>query len=447
MTSDGAAVDDIEHHYPAHFAEYLRRAERAMALCGLDGLLIGSGSLNDHFLDDLPLPFRASPLFRSWIPELAEPDCWIEVRPGQKPRLIYTQPADYWHRVPADPVGAWVEHFDIRIIRDPAQARAELPMDPARYTILAPAGTRLGDRGPDNPSETLAVLHYPRASKTPFELALMRQASLIGARAHLAAEAAFRAGESEWGIHLMYMAAAQQGEHDLPYGNIIGLNEHAAVLHWQHQDRTRPEPRRSFLIDAGASWHGYASDITRTHAAEAGLYADLIVAVDRLQQTLAGQVRAGVEYSDLHLQSHRLLAEVLREAGVLRISADEAVERGVSSTFFPHGLGHLIGLQVHDVGGFQGDELGRTTLPRPDGHPWLRLTRRLEANFVVTIEPGLYFIPMLLDQLRAGPHRDTVDWHRIEQLLPYGGIRIEDDVRVTDGEPENLTRDAFAALG
>lgn len=440
-------MDDIEHHYAAHFADYLGRVERAMALCQIDGLLIGSGSLCYHFLDDLPMPFRANPLFRSWIPELAEPDCWIEARPGRKPRLIYTQPADYWHRVPADPVGAWVEHFDVRIVRDAAQARAELPADLGAYTILAPEGTRLGDRGPDNPATAMAVLHYPRARKTAFELALMRQASLIGARAHLAAEAAFGAGESEWGIHLMYMAAAQQGEHDLPYGNIIALNEHAAVLHWQHQDRTRPERRRSFLIDAGASWHGYASDITRTHAAKAGLYADLIGAVDKVQQALAAQVRTGVEYADLHLQSHRLLAEVLHDAGVLKISAEDAVARGVSSTFFPHGLGHLIGLQVHDVGGFQGDELGQTTLPKPDGHPWLRLTRRLEADFVVTIEPGIYFIPMLLDQLRAGPQRDTVDWHRIELLLPYGGIRIEDDVRATDGEPENLTRDAFAALG
>lgn len=440
-------MDDVDHHYPAHFAEYLRRAERAMALCGIDGLLIGSGSLGYYFLDDLPMPFRANPLFRSWIPELAEPDCWIELRPGHKPRLIYCQPADYWHRVPADPVGAWVEHFDVRIVRDAVQARAELPGDLSHHIILAPEGSGLGDRGPDNPAEPMAVLQYPRARKTAYELALMRQASLIGARAHLAAEAAFRAGESEWSIHLMYMAAAQQGEHDLPYGNIIALNEHAAVLHWQHQERSPPAQRNSFLIDAGASWHGYASDITRTHAAEPGVFADLIGAVDMVQQKLASQVRAGVEYASLHLQSHRLLAEILRQAGVLRISADEAVARGVSGTFFPHGLGHLIGLQVHDVGGFQGDEMGRTTLPKPDGHPWLRLTRRLEADFVVTIEPGLYFIPMLLEALRAGPQRDTVDWRIVEQLLPYGGIRIEDDVRATEGEPENLTRDAFAALG
>ncbi len=440
-------MDDIDHHYPAHFAEYLRRAERAMSLCDLDGLLIGSGSLNYQFLDDLAVPFRASPLFRSWIPELAEPDCWIEVRPGHKPLLIYAQPADYWHRVPADPVGAWVEHFDVRVVRDITQARAELSTDLRHYTILAPEGTRLADRGPDNPDEPIAVLHYGRARKTAFEMALMRQASLIGARAHRAAEAAFRAGESEWGIHLMYMAAAQQGDNELPYGNIIALNEHAAILHWQYQDRSPPPQRRSFLIDAGASWHGYASDITRSYAADTGAYADLIDAVDTVQQTLAGQVRAGVDYAGLHLQCHRLLAEVLQQAGILRIGAEDAITRGISSTFLPHGLGHLIGLQVHDVGGFQGDERGRTSLPKPAGHPYLRLTRTLEADMVVTIEPGLYFIPMLLDELRSGPHRDTVDWKAIEQLRPYGGIRIEDDVRATDGEPENLTRDAFAALG
>ncbi|MCB1636022.1 MAG: M24 family metallopeptidase, partial [Xanthomonadales bacterium] len=240
---------------------------------------------------------------------------------------------------------------------------------------------------------------------------------------------------------------AQQADVDLPYSNIIALNEHAAVLHYHGLDRAPVAQSRSFLIDAGASCHGYASDITRTYASDDGAFAELVAGVERVQQSLCSQVRAGVDYRQLHLDCHQQLAGVLRDAGVLRIAAEEAVERGVSGTFFPHGLGHLIGLQVHEVGGFQADELGRSEIPKPAGHPWLRLTRTLQENFVVTIEPGVYFIPMLLEQLRAGPHADTVDWSAVERFLPYGGIRIEDDVRVTDGDPENLTRDAFAALG
>ena len=127
------------------------------------------------------------------------------------------------------------------------------------------------------------------------------------------------------------------------------------------------------------------------------------------------------------------------------MSPESAVESGVSSTFFPHGLGHGIGLQVHDVAGFQKTEDGGT-IEKPSGHPYLRLTRSLEPGMVTTIEPGLYFIDMLLAELKQKPAAKDVDWTRVDAFRKYGGIRIEDDVACTDGEPENLTRDAFAAL-
>jgi Xaa-Pro dipeptidase len=160
---------------------------------------------------------------------------------------------------------------------------------------------------------------------------------------------------------------------------------------------------------------------------------------------MCAQVRAGFDYRQLHLDAHLALAGVLRGHGVLRCSAEAAVETGVSSAFFPHGIGHGIGLQVHDVGGFAASDRGDATLPKPEGHPFLRLTRRLEPGMVVTIEPGVYFIDMLLDDLRAGPHADAVDWGRVERLRPFGGIRIEDDVVCTDDAPVNLTREAFAS--
>jgi len=139
-----------------------------------------------------------------------------------------------------------------------------------------------------------------------------------------------------------------------------------------------------------------------------------------------------------------VLAGILREHGVIRLSAEAAVETGVSSVFFPHGLGHGIGLQVHEVAGFAAGENGGT-IARPEGHPYLRLTRTLEPGMVVTIEPGLYFIDMLLATLKDKPVARDIDWARVDALRPYGGIRIEDDVACTTGAPENLTRDAFAA--
>jgi Xaa-Pro dipeptidase len=152
-----------------------------------------------------------------------------------------------------------------------------------------------------------------------------------------------------------------------------------------------------------------------------------------------------VDWRDVHLSSHRLVAELLHDADIITCDADQAVETGLSSVFLPHGLGHLLGLQVHDVGGLLRSPEGGA-IPRPEGHPWLRLTRVLEPDFVVTMEPGLYFIDSLLEQARADHRGARINWSRVEHFRPYGGIRIEDNLAITPAGCENLTRDAFAAI-
>jgi Xaa-Pro dipeptidase len=121
------------------------------------------------------------------------------------------------------------------------------------------------------------------------------------------------------------------------------------------------------------------------------------------------------------------------------------VASGLSAVFYPHGLGHFLGLQTHDVAGLIADAAG-TPIPRPEGHPFLRLTRKLEAGNVLTIEPGLYFVEPLLRKWRANGDIAAINWDKVEALAPYGGVRIEDNMLVTAGEPRNLTREAFASL-
>ncbi|MBD8881079.1 Xaa-Pro dipeptidase [Rhodanobacter sp. 7MK24] len=431
--------------YPAHLATLRTRADRALELGGFDHLLIAAGTPPGKFLDDQDYPFVANPHFKHWLPLTDAPGSWIAYTPGMKPKLVFVQPRDYWHVAPQTPHGYWVEHFDITTVRSAGEAVAQLPKD--RNAVIASACPAIDGVTINNPQPVLDYLHWHRSYKTPYELALMRESSRIGARAHRAAEAAFRAGESEFGIHLAYLAAARQIDAELPYASIVGLNEHGAVLHYMHFDRTPPAEHRSFLIDAGASCAGYASDITRTYAAAGhGGFQALIDSMDAAQQSFAAKVRPGQSYPELHLHAHHAIADVLREHGFIRMSAGSAVESGVTSAFFPHGLGHSIGLQVHDVAGFQQDERGGN-IPRPDGHPYLRMTRTLEPGMVVTIEPGLYFIDMLLAELRDKPVAADIDWATVDAFRPYGGIRIEDDVACTDGAPENLTRDAFARLG
>jgi len=167
--------------------------------------------------------------------------------------------------------------------------------------------------------------------------------------------------------------------------------------------------------------------------------------MDAAQFAIVSKIRSGVDYSALHVDTHRVLAEVLVDAGIATGDPDTLLATGVTATFFPHGLGHLLGVQVHDVGGFMENESG-TVIDPPSGHPFLRLTRVLDENMVLTIEPGIYAIDMLLEKLRGTPAESHVLWDGVDWLRPFGGIRIEDNVRVTADGCENLTRDAFAAL-
>lgn len=435
--------DALAALYPQHLATLRERTDTALARGGFDHLVIPAGQPITKFLDDQDYPFVVNPHFKHWLPLVDAPGSWLVYTPGHKPKLVFLQPRDYWHVVPEAPTGYWVEHFDIVIVRKPVDALAELPAMQSRCAIIG--DTMLDSVVPNNPSVVVDHLHYHRSFKTPYELELMREASRRGTRGHRAAEQAFRDGQSEIGIHQAYLAAVGQIDAELPYSSIVCLNEHGAVLHYTHFDRSAPAENRSFLIDAGASASGYASDITRTYAGkDAGEFQELIDAMDAAERSFVAKVRAGQSYPELHVHAHHVIAGVLREHGFIRMSAESAVESGVSSAFFPHGLGHGIGLQVHDVAGFQASETGGT-IARPDGHPYLRLTRQLEPGMVVTIEPGLYFIDMLLAKLKEQPAAKDVDWARVDAFRRYGGVRIEDDVACTDGEPENLTRDAFAA--
>ncbi|TAK39627.1 MAG: Xaa-Pro dipeptidase [Lysobacteraceae bacterium] len=434
---------DWQTLYRNHLQVLQARADAALERASLDHLVVPSGTLHYQVFDDRDYPYAVNPQFKAWVPLTRNPGSWLVHTPGSRPKLVYLQPRDYWHVVPKAPEGHWVPHFDIVVVRTAEEALQHLPGDPSRCAILGEPQSALGAWVPNNPQVVVDYLEYHRAFKTPYEIAMMREATRRGVRGHRAAERAFRAGASEFGIHLAYCQAAGQDSDELPYGNIIALNEHGAVLHYMDRDRVPPNPVRSFLIDAGASHGGYACDITRTYSANpADEFQALVDAMDAAQLGMCASVRNGVDYRQLHLDAHLAIATILREFGLITLSPEAALETGVSSAFFPHGIGHGIGLQVHDVAGFAASDAGGT-IDKPEGHPYLRLTRRLEPGMVVTIEPGLYFIDMLLEELRAGPHAASVDWARVDAFRPYGGIRIEDDVACTDGAPVNLTRDEF----
>jgi Xaa-Pro dipeptidase len=441
--------EDIDQLFPAHLQELRRRTAAALEAGSYDGLVAYSGRPRYAFQDDRPYPFAVNPHFKHWAPITDAPDCFVAWMPGEaRPRLVFHQPADFWHRPPELPGGDWQREFDVRVIREVGAARHALGLERGRFAFIGEWQPEFEPWGfaAANPRAVLARLHYARASKTPYELACMREASRMAARGHLAAREAFLAGASEFEVHLAYCAAADSRDDDLPYGNIIAFDEGAAVLHYQHMDRRRDRARRSFLIDAGAQYRGYASDITRSWSGGDDEFSALLAGMDALQQRLCAEIVPGRNYRAVHLSAHFAIGELLHEAGIVRCNGETAVAERVTSVFFPHGIGHLLGLQVHDVAGLAADPEGTREIPRPDGHPFLRLTRTLEPGFVVTVEPGVYFIDLLLDEARADGRGRHINWEAIERLRPFGGIRIEDDVACTTGSPENLTRDAIAAV-
>jgi len=435
----------LDQLYAAHLGLLMSRADRSLERSGFDALVVHAGRPPLQFLDDQDYPYKVNPQFKAWVPIIDNPRCILVYRPGNRPTVLFYQPNDYWHKAAALPTAAWTGSVNLITMDDDSKAAQHWE----RMGRVAFIGPEVAVQGVDptcvNPKDLMALLDYERAVKTPYELACLRKASELGARGHAAALAAFHRGGSEYDAHMSYLAACQQREEEMPYNNIVAYNENAAILHYQHLERAAPSPLRSFLIDAGAQYRGYAADITRTHARGSGRFADLVKAMDKAQLALCDEIVAGRDYRDVHLSAHRVLGDVMQRIGLTKLPGQAALEAGVTQVFFPHGIGHLLGLQVHDVGGVMGDPAGHER-ERPKGHPYLRLTRMLEPGVVVTVEPGIYLIDSLLAAAHADERRAHIDWAVVDDLKAYGGIRIEDNVAATAGRPENMTRDAFARV-
>lgn len=442
--------DFDRERYARHVASVAATWREAMRNAGFDAAVIPAGAAAYRFQDDLAPPFRPNPNFAQWAPLPQAEHSVLLYRPPHRPRLFFYQPADFWHLPPAVPEWAEAE-FDLEVhteLDDLAAAVFGQLVDGERTVLVGEAGAADGNAPFDavNPSDLVDALHYARARKDEFELDAMRRATDMGARGHLAARDAYFDGASELDIHLAFLRASRQNEAELPYPSIVAQNAHAGVLHYQLYDAQPPAVRRSFLIDAGGRYLGYASDITRTYSASRDAFAHLVDALDAAQRALIDEVRPGVTYVHLHERMHRVIARLLHDFGLVSCSPDAAFESGITDAFFPHGLGHLVGLQTHDVGGHLADAHG-TPAPPPERFPALRLTRTVEAGHVFTVEPGIYFIPLLLDPLRGEAAGADVVWSRVDEFLPCGGIRIEDNVAVSADGTENLTRDAFARVG
>ncbi len=426
-------------------ASYARAIEASGVGC--DGVLIHSGSQSHWYRDDQSFPFRPWGHFLHWLP-VDRPDQLLLIIPGQQPLYFQVVPTDFWYEQGANVEPWWAEAFRIERLENAAQA-IPLLQGKGRLAFLGEATAFADAAGIDgslhSPPSLLSRLDFQRAFKTPYEVEQLRAANQLALRGHEVARQAFEAGASEYEVHLEYLRTCRVLEHETPYPNIVAQDEKAATLHYQNK-RRNVRDSQLLLIDAGCRVNNYCSDITRTwlRPNASALMASLISSVERLQQEIIELIVVGRPFLDLHVAAHEGIGEILLNHGICSASLEEILQEGISTLFFPHGLGHLLGIQVHDVGGWQIKEAGDQLRPPPE-YPALRNTRPIEPGQVFTIEPGLYFIPTLLDPERSTDRGKRLNWKLIDELLPLGGIRIEDNILITEEGPVNLTR-AEAAL-
>jgi Xaa-Pro aminopeptidase len=288
-------------------------------------------------------------------------------------------------------------------------------------------------------AEARAALNRVRRPKDALELARMRRAEQATSAGFAEVLELIEPGRTERELQIELEAAfLRNGADCLAYETIVGSGPNSAVLHFPPGGR-RLEPDELVLIDAGGECRWYASDITRTYPVSGQFtpqQAELHALVQAAKLAAIEECVVGAEWVDVHRTAARVIAEGLIDFGLLRGDADTLVERGAVTVFFPHGIGHMVGLGVRDAG----EVLQDRTLP--PGFPPLRMNLPLVEDYVVTVEPGIYFVPALIgDPELRSRLADEVDWARAERMLGFGGIRIEENVLVTADGPAVLTAD------
>ncbi|KAF0685840.1 Aste57867_22315 [Aphanomyces stellatus] len=294
-----------------------------------------------------------------------------------------------------------------------------------------------------------STLHHElvecRVIKTEKELALLRWVNRLSSAAHIQVMKTIVPGMMEFHAEATFSHAcySQGGARFHAFTCICGSGHNASALHYGHAGAPNDKVLRDgdiFLNDMGAAYHGYASDITCTFPVN-GVFTDdqafIYNGVLKAHDAVLAAMKPGVEWRDMHVISQRVLTEHLLAGGLFQHGTlDELMDAEISTYFYPHGLGHLMGLDFHDVGGYlPGDK-------RTDSRMFhrLRCGRTLEKNMVITVEPGCYFIDLQLDDLLSDP--TTAKYVKLDVLARFrgvGGVRIESDVIVTEDGAENMS--------
>mmetsp|Transcript_19431 Transcript_19431/g.74606 ORF Transcript_19431/g.74606 Transcript_19431/m.74606 type:complete len:512 (+) Transcript_19431:25-1560(+) len=427
-------------------------------------LLQGGKQKTRHATDHEPI-FRQESYFQ-YLFGVMEPDCYGAIHVGSKKSILFIPrlpPAYAVWMGEIKPAKFFKDHYEVDEVRYVDELEAYLEEgDPEKLFLLQgkntdsglvnkPAALPNADKYKEEAKKDtidLQKLHRElsecRVIKSPLEQEVMRYVCRISSEAHVAVMQACKPGMYEYQMESLFRhhSYSKGGCRNLGYTCICGAGINSATLHYGHagapNDRLVKETDMC-LLDMGAEYHCYGADITCSYPADGKFSAeqrDVYEAVLAGQQAVIAALKPGVNYVDMHKLAEREMLTVLRDRGYLRGDVEEMMEARVGALFQPHGLGHFLGIDTHDVGGYpEGAE--RSTQP---GLKSLRMVRDMEPGMVLTVEPGIYFIRALLEPALQDPavNKFLVS-NKIEAMLDFGGVRLEDDILITEDGCENLT--------
>ncbi|KAJ2719829.1 hypothetical protein GGI07_004972 [Coemansia sp. Benny D115] len=286
----------------------------------------------------------------------------------------------------------------------------------------------------------IEAVHEARVYKDEWEVANMRRANEISSQAHLQLMREAREGVNEAELRGRFVGLVMaQGCSYEAYGSIVARGRSAATLHYTKNNQPLTPASDLVLVDAGGSLRGYASDITRTWPVGARFTPEaraIYSIVLDMQKTVIAACKPHVQWEDMHLLSARVAAEGLLQLGLLKGDLASILAKHVVGYFMPHGIGHLIGIDTHDVAGYP---RGVERINKP-GLRYLRARREMLPRMAFTVEPGLYFVDAILADAQADPAiAQHIDFDVVAKYRAVGGVRIEDNIVITATGCDNLT--------
>ncbi|XP_059926960.1 xaa-Pro dipeptidase-like [Gadus macrocephalus] len=443
------------------FAENRRRLCQGLGAAGAPPgavVLLQGGEQKQRYCTDTDDVFRQESFFH-WMFGVTEADCFgaVELKTGKSLLFVPKLPESY---------ATWMgeihskEHFREKYAVDEVHYTCDITdtltsMNPGVLLTLRGLNTDSGSICREASFDGISgfevnntILHPVivecRVTKTDMELEIMRYTNRISSEAHKMIMKTVKPGHKEYEMESLFQhyCYTKGGMRHSSYTCICGTGNNSSVLHYGHagapNDKTIQDGDMC-LFDMGGEYYCYASDITCSFPANGKFtqdQRDIYEAVLKASRAVLAAIKPGVKWADMHLLADRTHLEELLKLGILKGNVEDMMGVRLGAVFMPHGLGHLLGCDVHDVGGYP-EGVDRVDQP---GLKSLRMGRLVQERMVLTVEPGIYFINHLLDQALADPAQSCFfDSQVLARFRGFGGVRIEDDIAVTAGGVELLT--------